>query len=189
MSNLNDFWSQNASSFITSVAALVAASGLHEILRLIFQTSPKLVYWQVEADSITFGSQAIYVKTIYIKNTGRKEARGIRVIHNWRRNSFGVAVDAVSYVDDQTQDGKAILKLDPIHKGETCVITYVHNTPPSGEGPLIKSIRTDDQKADLVGSPTVSRYPAWVLWVYKVLAFVGTWFVLYVIFWALFHIL
>lgn len=178
--NLHDLINADLNTIITAIVSAVAI-GLGSIaLGLIFPRRSKLIYHQTRPISVDLNRQFVQTETLFIQNIGRQEARDVCVIHNWQRDTFKAAVQPSHYDEEYTPEGQVVFRIEAIHPLETCVITYVHSTPPSID-PILRSIRAADHAARMVPPAIYHWYPTWIRWAFKICAVIGAWFALYLI--------
>jgi len=179
MTNLTDVFGNDLNTIITAIISAALISLTTVVLRVIFPRRSRLIYHQTKPSSVDLNHQFVQTETLFIQNIGRQEARDVCIIHNWQRDTFKAVLQPLHYKEEYTPAGQVVFKIDAIHPLETCVITYVHSTPPSTNEPILNSIRVSDHAARQVAPAIYHWYPSWVRWASKIFSFVGAWFILY----------
>jgi hypothetical protein len=177
MSGLTNLLAGDVNSLVVSMLSAAGLTLLPWLRDRVLPRGPRLVYYQTKPTAVVLNQHFVQTETLFIQNVGGREATDVCVIHNWPAGTFEAEVEPRNYTPDKTPSGEAVFKLAPIHKGETCIVTYVCRTPPSRER-LVNSVRGHDHTARRVEPPTVQKYPSWFQWIVNVLAFLGAWLVL-----------
>lgn len=180
--NLSQLLGPDLNAVVLALVLAVVVALVFEVVRsrFVFARRPRIVYYKTEEAFGVLNRQQVLTQTVVIQNLGSQQARNVQVIHNWPSSTgWKWNIQPPRKCSPITLPGRELaFEVEIIQPFETVFITYIYGTPPN-QKPVLNSVIIAGHAARALPFPLASRYSRFGIGVFRALAFVGSWAVLY----------